>query len=395
MSDYCELSEEQRKSLLQHEKKKAQDRARQKAYYDRNPRKVLDRQKNARQKAKDEVEEIRKMFAIHTIQDDNLDDIQEQNVVVEEPQVNISNNSNYTQDEIIALIKNDKNIKSKNTRSTYVSSIKRLFTMTGCTDMKKCLNSYKKMLNSIEKSDYSINSIKQTLQSLLFVADKYNILHNLFSKKKADDLKKFFKSAFEKFKDKSITQLEVAQKTIHYPSFNEYLDRVTNKYGEASKEYLISYLYSQFTVRDDFKNMKIIQKNSDDNKEDNFILINGNKMMFIINNFKTKNKYERLEFTITGKLKTLLLQWTKTKKIGYNDFLFGKSSLSPFVSKLNKSLGYDNLKGVNIYRHMRVSDLYKGKKDLTFEEREKLSNEMGHSLIVQSQYRRNLKVTDA
>ena len=208
-------------------------------------------------------------------------------------------------------------------------------------------------------------------------------------------MKKFFKSAFEKFKDKSITQLEVAQKTIHYPSFNEYLDRVTNKYGEASKEYLISYLYSQFTVRDDFKNMKIIQKNSDDNKEDNFILINGNKMMFIINNFKTKNKYQRLEFTVTGKLKTLLLQWTKTKKIGYNDLLFGKSSLSPFVSKLNKSLGYDNLKGVNIYRHMRVSDLYKGKKDLTFEEREKLSNEMGHSLIVQSQYKRNLKVTDA
>ena len=44
---------------------------------------------------------------------------------------------------------------------------------------------------------------------------------------------------------------------------------------------------------------------------------------------------------------------------------------------------------------MRVSDLYKGdKQNLSFEEREALSNEMGHSLTVQKQYKRYLKVSD-
>ena len=394
MSDPCNLNEEQRIALEKHEKKKAQERARSKAYYHRNSQKVLQRQKTARELKKKEMDQIQTQLSNCVITESQpepepADYTQMENVVLP------NNKSNYTQDEIIALINNDENIKSKNTRSTYVSSIKRLFTMTGCTDMKKCLNSYKKMLNSIENSKYSINSIKQTLQSLLFVSDKYNILHNLFSKKKADELKKFFKSAFEKYKDKSITQLEGKQSTIAYPSFNEYLNKVKNKYGETSKEYLISYLYSQFSVRDDFKNLKIIQTLNDGNNQDNFLLINANKMMFIINNFKTKNKYQKLQYTVTGKLKNMLLEWTKTKKIGYGDLLFGKSSLSPFVSNLNKSLGYDNLQGINAMRHMRVSDLYEGDKDLTFEEREKLSEQMGHSLLVQKQYKRYLKVSDA
>jgi hypothetical protein len=195
-------------------------------------------------------------------------------------------------------------------------------------------------------------------------------------------------------KEKSITELEQTQQTVEYPTFNEYLNKVINQYGETSKEYLVSLLYSQFTLRDDYKGLKIIQHNSDDNKQYNFLLINGNKMVFIINNFKTKNKYQRLEFIVTGQLNKLLLEWTKTKKIGYGDLLFGKSSLSPFVSKLNKSLGYEGLAGVNIYRHMRVSDVHQ-KKNITFEERLQLADSMGHSITVQKQYKRNLKVTDA
>ena len=395
MSDHCiqQLTPKQQTDLEKYNRKKAQDSARQRAYYERNKANVLKRQKVAREiksAANKQIQnELNECYNDEPELEPEPDYTQMENVVLP------SNNSNYTQDEIIALLKNDENIKSKNTRITYVSSIKRLFTMTGCADLKNCLNSYKKMLNSIEKSEYSINSIKQTIQSLLFVSDKYNILHNIFSKKKADDLKKFFKSAFEKFKDKSISELEQKQSTIAYPSFNEYLNKVKNKYEETSKEYLLSYLYSQFTVRDDFKNMMIIDKISDDNGEDNFLLINRNKMMFIINNFKTKNKYQKLQYTAVGKLKKMLLEFTKNKKIG--DLLFGKSSLSPFVSKLNKSLGYDTKQygAINIYRHMRVSDLYKGdKQNLSFEEREALSNEMGHSLTVQKQYKRYLKVSD-
>lgn len=384
-----QLTDEQRKILEQNEKKKAQSRARSKAYYNRNSSKVLERQKKTREKKKNEVEEIRKLFAIQTIQDDNLDNIQEQNVFIEQLP---SNNSNYTQNEIITLLKNDTTIKSENTRKTYISSIKRLFTMTGCENLKMCLNELSNMVSNIENSDYSVNSIKQTVQSVLYIADKYNIFSNLFSKSKASSLKKKFQTLFAKYKDKSITQLEETQKIILYPTFSDYLSRVKEVYGKSSKQYLVAFLYSQFTVRDDFKNVKIVNSLNDDNKKDNFLLIDNDNMMFIINKFKTQNKYKRLEFTVTGELKKLLNNYISNNNLNYGDTLFGKSPLTGFVSKMNQSVGYNDLKGVNIYRHMRVSELYKNK-NLNFEERHSLAEQMGHSLLVQSAYKRNLKVS--
>jgi hypothetical protein len=386
-----QLSEEQRIAIEKYELKKAKSRVRSKAYYDRKKETVLERQKKTREANKNEIEKIRQMLAVSSINDNNVY-IEEQNEIVGAPvETSKRSKTNYTEDEIVNLLQNDDTFKSENTRKTYISSIRRVFSMTKCADFKKCLDSYKKMINDIEKSDYSINSIKQTLQSILFVSDKYNILHNLFSKKKADSLKTIFLNSFEKFKDKSMTQLEEAQQTVQYPTFSEYLGKVKTLFGENSKEYLISYLYSQFTVRDNFAGMQLIESLSDDNKKNNFLLLTRAKMTFIINKFKTKNKYNRLEFTVTGKLKSLLNDWIIKHQLAYGDYLFGKSPLSTFVSHLNKKLGYNDLKGVGIFRHIRVSELHHNK-NLTFEERKKLADEMAHSLMVQKNYKRNLKI---
>lgn len=394
-----QLTEDERIAMEKNEKRKLLARERSKRYYanDDNRKKVLAKQKQYREGQKrlimNALSKIQRQVPVSN-SDTNYDadsdtDLGENEIIYEAPTQ--KRKMNYTQDQIIELLKQDNDFKSENTRKTYISSVRRIFTMTGCPDMKSCLNSYKKMSNNIEKSDYSTNSIKQTIQAILFISDKYNILHNLFSNKKADDLKKHFTTLFAKFKEKSITELETTQNTVEYPTFTEYLGKLSQIVDKNSKEWLVAKLYSQFTVRDNFANMKIIESINEDNKTDNFLLITRTKILILINKFKTKNKYNRLEFVVTGELKKILNNYIDKHNLSYGDTLFGKSSLSPFVSKMNKKLGYNDLKGVNIYRHMRISELYKGK-NITFEERNNLAEQMGHSLLVQKNYKRNLKV---
>jgi hypothetical protein len=396
------------------EKTKTQNRAAVKKYYENpeNKKKKLEAQRRRRAEQKAKCNEL-----MNTNDDDNdvpppppdyYEPEDEPEAVVNEPQEDViipNASTQFTEQEIIELIKNDKGI-TKKTRETYVVDIKRVFTTTGCSNMKACLTSYKKMITSIvngknpkTQQAYSINSIKQTLQSVLFVGTKYmDNFELLFKKPKASQIKKYITTQFEKYKELSKNQNTERQSTKEYPTFNDYLSKVIEKYGESSKEYLISYLYSHFTVRDNFKNMLIIDNIKDNNGKDNFLLISRNKIMFIVNDFKTKKKYERLQFTVTDtKLKKLVKAYVNNpvnvknrEKFG-NNYLFGKSSLSPFVSKLNKSIGYDDLGGINVFRHMRISD---SNPNISFEERKKLSDSMGHSITVQSQYRRNLKVSE-
>lgn len=425
MSDHCiqQLTPKQQTDLEKYNRKKAQDSARQRAYYERNKANVLKRQKTAREKKKNEMDQIQEQLSncVITEPEPEPDYTQMENVVIDK-RVAVSdlNNIDFTEKELLAIIKNDDNIESVKTRNTYYQDIIRVFQVTGCPNFKKCLTSYKKMMENIinskkpkkiskkkqketeekqsEPESYAINTIKQTIQSILYVGTHYmNDFKTIFSDKKAKDIKEYFDTQFQKYKELSKIELEEKQQSTAYPTFDEYLDKVLEKYGENSKEYLVSYLYSLFTVRDNFKEMTLIDNVKNNNKKDNFLLITRTNIKFIINVFKTKGKFERLEYTVTDeKLKDLLKQWiedpknvTNRKKNG--NYLFGKTSLSPFVSKLNKSLGYTDHSAINIYRHMRVSDVHQ-KKDITFEERKKLADTMGHSITVASQYRRNLTV---
>lgn len=445
MSDHCiqQLTDEQRTELEKTKKKKEQSRIRSQRYYEKHKHKVLNSQKLAREKKSNQNKQIQNELQDCYNNEPQSDYTQMENEVIEQP-VDVSNldKIDFTKAELLALIKNDKSIVSEKTRDTYYQDIIRVFQVSGCDDFKKCLTNYKKMMNSIinskkpikpikpkklskkkqkeaeekqketekekepepEPEAYAINTIKQTIQSIMFVGTQYmNDFKRLFNEQKASNIKKYFDTQFQKYKELSRLELEEKQQNTEYPTFDEYLGKVLEKYGENSKEYMVSYLYSLFTVRDNFKAMTLIDNKKSDDGKNNFLLITRTKIMFIVNDFKTKRKYEKLEYTVTDeKLKDLLKQWienpknvTNRKKNG--NYLLGKTSLSPFISQLNKSLGYtNNMGGINIYRHMRVSDIHTTP-NITFEERKKLADTMAHSITVASDYIRknNLKVSDS
>ena len=397
MNTTQQLSEEQQKALQQYERQKELNKQRQRTYYAKHKEKIVQRRAAVAMQKKQELKQAISQMAIRPNYDEGVqvrDDDDEEEEVDSSPIIN--RNTVFSQNDLIQLLKNDKRIPSENTRKAYIAAINRLFKMTGCSDFKSCLQNYthqmlKKIINA---KGFKTNTIKLTLQAIVYVFDKYKMLEILFNtKKERDTIKAKFVDVYHEFTDRAQQELAKKQETMIYPTFKEYFAKIKElNIDENSKSYLIPYLYSQFTVRDNYSAMKIIASRSDDNEKDNFLLIEPNGLMqFIINKFKTKKRYNTLEFTVTGKLKTLLNNWIENNKLSYGSYLFGKSPLSKFVSTLNLKLGYEDLAGVGVYRHMRVSELLKNK-DASYHERKALADEMGHSLMVQKQYQRNLNV---
>ena len=86
--------------------------------------------------------------------------------------------------------------------------------------------------------------------------------------------------------------------------FTDYKQKVLDKFGENSKEYLIVSMYDEVTCRDDL-NLKIIQSNTDVIKDENNYLIlpvdSRVNASNVLNNYKTGKNTEvsRRIFRIT------------------------------------------------------------------------------------------------
>jgi hypothetical protein len=184
------------------------------------------------------------------------------------------------------------------------------------------------------------------------------------------------------------------------PTFEDYFSKLDKLYpNKQSKEQIVPRLYRLFTVRDNFKMLKIISNLNDNDRKGNFILIpRSGYIKIIINDYKTKkDETSRLLFTFNKNQKSLsddIKAYMETKKLKVGDYLFGKSAMSSFISKLNDKVMAEPTKGgINFYRHIRVSETNNGV-PMTYQEREKLSSQMGHSILTQANYKRQLKISE-
>lgn len=311
------------------------------------------------------------------------------------------NVNDYTQDQLIQLL-TDKGLE-KGSFNTYRSAINRIFKITGCKSLIECFRHVEKMMDDIDNSTndngiaYSTNTIKATYQGVLYLIDNFLLVDGKKNEFLSDVHKKVHKR-FRRYKKKSKDENDEkkASNAHAVPSFVDYVDACREKYGTKSKQYLVAVLYSVIPVRDNFKNMKIIKSLAENNGVDNFLVATRSTYTFVINDFKTKKGghidpiekelQEELpkEFELIG----LLKDWIKIKKLNYGSLLFGKSPLSPFVGKMNRELGFSTGTGVDLFRHITVSDI---PDDAPIEERERIAESMQHSLQTQSVYARQKK----
>ncbi len=298
----------------------------------------------------------------------------------------ITKKTEYNEQEILGLIMNDTEYASEQTRKTHVSAIKRLFNIV--TSLKQLNKNFKAFINTLENnSDFSTNTIKSTIASLLSVIAKYNI--EIINSKNMKSLVNLYNKYILKSNDEQI----VINSSIVVPTWHNYLNKCERRFGKNSKQFLIASLYSILSVRDDFASMIFSRMDDAVDPDTNYLAINSKEQYFIIlNKYKTSKSYKQIEFELPLKIKRLVKNWLSNNAVLFNQSVFKESSLSPFVTQMHRDLGFGDLNqgSINLFRKMTVSAL----EGSSYEDKVETANSMAHGILTQQKYKRLLKIDE-
>jgi hypothetical protein len=276
------------------------------------------------------------------------------------------------------------NWTSEQSFKNYQTSLKRLFDILQSTDIIKSLKNSKKVIDAIKQTDYSVNTVKMLYQTILFINTKFNL--NL-SKKVFDAYNSQFEE--QKIGSKERTEEKASAETVY--NFPDYLNQVKQTFGQDSKMYVLSSLYEEHALRDDYI-LRIVESKvyATKNNISNYLVYRDTgKMRVVIAEYKTSAKYGVIDEDLSAKLSRLIKTYIKKNNLEVNvDYLFGNKPLTQFVSNNNKKMGISG--GITLYRQMKISSI-NGMKNLSNAERVELARKMKHSPMVQLNYLRNLK----
>lgn len=295
--------------------------------------------------------------------------------------VDLSKHKKLSYDEIVKYL-DDLELKPL-TLSKYKQDLKRFSLITDCEDnMILCFKRHVKIISDIQKYEkngelYSNNTKKGLYQMILFIIDRFNLKIN----------KKPYTKVFELAKLQSIEDNDKKADTVPIMKFSEYLKKIKTEFGDKSKMYVLTKLYDELTLRDDFQLLMVdkIGDTKDDTR--NYIVMYPSKpLKIIINNYKTQTQYGVIKESISKDLSKLIRLFIKDNKLNLGDYLFGNEKLSSFVSKNNKILGFPG--SISEFRHMKISEELA--KVPSLEERKDLADKMKHSPITQLKYIRKI-----
>jgi hypothetical protein len=177
------------------------------------------------------------------------------------------------------------------------------------------------------------------------------------------------------------------------PTWDEYLQRVNDNYGNNSMEYLLINMYKETPIRDDMQ-LLLTNGNIAFNNDINYLVIppkKTSKIKLIINKYKIDESYGKYEKEIPLSLCRMINKYIKENNILIGNYLFGNKKLTGIVSQINKMIGYDGPQykatGINFIRKIAIANVNTD----TPENQLKLAQSMGHSTETQQRiYKRKL-----
>ena len=310
---------------------------------------------------------------------------QGQGEVKEEPKVEPVIPKHYkTLDDIVSKL-------SETNQSNYAKHLDVLFKILKTNNFIKSIQNAKKVINAINTAtyttgtakeifNYSTNSRKAFIQSLLVAI---TILNLEVPEKQVN----MYKNYFDELKLESVQANEEKKENEQVMDFKDYLYLVEKTFGLLSKESIMSLLYHELTIRDDFQLLIVADEAECEDKTKQYIIVpelKTRQITVIINEYKTDKLYGQIKEKLSKKLSELIRKYIAKNDIQYGNYLFGKAkSNSDFVSKMNKKIGLSG--GINLYRHMKASEL-----GLTNADRVKLADRMKNSPLVNIKYIRKL-----
>ena len=278
------------------------------------------------------------------------------------------------------------------TKSRYMRDITTVFRLTDCDDLRNCLKNFKTIKKLLETSkqlqnpelNYSTNSKKGLVQSILFSIDKFNIPMNA-------ETRKLYNNYFEELKIASseITKARQSNPEFAVMLYPEYLSKVLEQYGADSKQYLIARLYQEVMGRDNFAGLEIIPSvRKNDNSLQNYLVLPRNKnspLKVVIQSYKTLARYGVKTITLSPELSTLIRQYITSKNLTTHLFPENSKGLTAYITTMNKRINV--VGGINTLRKMYATTAL-SKEDITPKERLELATQMMHSPLMSLNYQR-------
>ena len=235
-------------------------------------------------------------------------------------------------------------------------------------------NKVLKLIKNFEykpRHTYSVNTQISLFKAILFFLEKFDI--NIKHEKKTK-----YEDSIQICDVVSAQELQVKNNTNSIPTFEEYLQKCLEKYGNKSREYLISKIYHEVSCRDDLQ-LILLCDAVKLNQEKNYIICNElPNANVIINDYKTIDRYGKFNTELSEELTKLIKEYIINHQIQNGELFFNAKNISMIVSRMNKSLGYEGFGAINLFRKMIASD----SKNLPLKEQLKVAKQMTHSLKV-------------
>lgn len=279
----------------------------------------------------------------------------------------------YPIDKIIEIFK--KFIQNDKSIAKYTANIKLIFRICNIEKLVADETTYDLINDKIGNSKYSLSTKKSAIQSVLVFLEHSQMKIDPIIKKKYADL-----WAVYDIKTRDEAKNKTTNEKYAIMDYDVYMDKIRGKYGDSSKAVLISHLYNEAPVRDNF-HLKIIHSINEDKGKINYLLKNGESYQILLNNYKTKNLYSKITYDLSPVLSNLLTEYIDKNKDKMYLFPENKNgSLSNYIGKMNASIDVNG--SINTLRKMKVSQ-FLGLPNITEQKRLDFSRKMGHSTTTQ------------
>ena len=291
------------------------------------------------------------------------------------------------------IFKNLKPDVKKTTVDSYVIKIKKIYDGKPIENFDILLNAVyvKKFLEKFPK-----NTSKRTYLTPILIILR-DVHPNSNALKQYEQMNQEYRSEYQNVMENNIktdTQeknwlnwkevLEIANKHINEVAYFKDKKAIQNNKQKKMLDYaLISSLYTYIPpVRLDFNNMNVYKDKSENDlpTNENYILMNKKqKMLIVLNSYKTEGKYGKKEIIVPPKLKKMIKLYLKfNEKIldGVTENNLGKMIKKVFV-KDDKALS------LNMLRHIYISSKVNTK---VINKNKKIADGMMHSSNMQTGY---------
>ena len=275
----------------------------------------------------------------------------------------------------LTYFENTDRYTSENTKLRSIGDIKRVISLIPTIELHTAVKT-KKIQELISESKYA-NNTKLNMSKIVLTA--LSGLNNELTKPVFD----MYNVYVESLKRNVANDLNDKQRNDTVMSFKTYLDKVRTEFGNNHKMTIIATLYDEVTARDDFQ-LKLVDKTP--KKEDlteNYLVLSKSQYRVIITQHKTGSTNGAINQLLSKELTALLKKYIMCNDIQVGQYLFGNEQLSNYILYNNRKIGVEG--GVNLFRHMKITELHNDRTVSALDMIEKTKN-MGHSANTQLTY---------